>query len=213
MFRRSKLSSSDCYQLGYEALKNGKHYLSTLWSEEALSRELASSKASNTMKVKILKNLFEAYLQIEQHLSAINAMKQMLEINPEDTFTASKLAILQKTATEDRPSITHLMTERDRKIEMDMATGTMVNGTDEYEHYEFEKKLYEALCRGDVKPSPKEMAPLRCRYMTNTSAFLKIAPLKVEEVSLDPYVVVFHEVMYDTEIEKIIEKTRHKVFY
>lgn len=187
--------------------------MSTLWLEEALSLQLASPEASSTMTLKILTHLFEAYQRIEEHSSAVKVMSQILEINPEDTLTASKLVILQKTAIAHRPSVTHEMTERDRKIEIDMAAGRMANETVElYENYEFEKKLYEALCRGDVQPSPKEMAPLRCRYITNTSAFLRIAPLKVEEVSLDPYVVVFHEVMYDAEIDVIIEKARHKVF-
>lgn len=194
------MSPSDCYHLGYEALKNGKYYFSTLWLEEALKQELASSKSSDAMKLKILKNLVVNYRQIEDHSAAIEAMKQILEINPNDTLSAFKLAILQKSATEKRPSATYVMTERDRKMEANMNTDTMPS-----------KKLYEAICRGDVTPTPKELAPLRCRYITNTSAFLKIAPLKLEEVSLDPYVVVFHEVMYDSEIEIIIRKRKRRV--
>lgn len=205
------MSSSDCYQLGCEALKNKKYYLSTLWLEEALKLELASVHTSNRMKIKILNNLIVTYRQIEEHSSVIQAMKHILEINPNDTLTAFKLATLQKLATGKRPSVTYLTTERDRKIAEDMTVGTMTNVANAYKSYEFEKKLYEALCRGDVKPTPKELAPLRCRYITNTSAFLKIAPLKIEEVSLDPYVVIFHEVMYDSEIKVIIRKRKRKV--
>lgn len=66
----------------------------------------------------------------------------------------------------------------------------------------YEEILYQSVCRGDVTPSPKRLAHLKCRYL-NKSAFLKIAPLKVEEMSLDPYIAVYHDVIYDSEIEVI----------
>lgn len=61
------------------------------------------------------------------------------------------------------------------------------------------------LCREGTLRTPAEQAPLRCRYVTKNSAFLKIAPLKVEEACLKPYLVIFHEVIYDSEIRVIKE--------
>lgn len=78
---------------------------------------------------------------------------------------------------------------------------------------EAEVALYEAVCRGDVRPSPKQLAPLRCKYLTNKSAFLKIAPFKVEEVSLSPYILVYHDVMYESEIEILKELSMPRVNY
>ena len=74
-----------------------------------------------------------------------------------------------------------------------------------------ERRLYELLCRGDIKPSPAQLAPLRCRYINNNSAFLKIAPLKIEEANLNPYIVVFHDIMYDSEIELIKKLAKPRV--
>lgn len=65
----------------------------------------------------------------------------------------------------------------------------------------YEDRLYEAVCRGDITPPPKQLASLRCRYVTNKAAFLTIAPFKLEEVALEPYIVVYHDVIYDKEIE------------
>lgn len=67
------------------------------------------------------------------------------------------------------------------------------------------------MCRKELVTTPKASAPLRCRYMTNNSPFLKIAPLKLEEASLDPYIVVYHDVLYDAEIEKIKEFSMPRV--
>lgn len=66
-----------------------------------------------------------------------------------------------------------------------------------------ERRLYEMMCRGDIKKTPKELSKLHCKYLTNGSPFLKIAPFKIEEANLDPYIIVFHEVLYDHEIDVI----------
>lgn len=62
---------------------------------------------------------------------------------------------------------------------------------------------YEALCRNEVHPEPAIMAKLHCRYVTNNSPFLKIAPLKLEEAYHRPDIVIYHDVIYNKEIEVI----------
>ncbi|XP_039232777.1 prolyl 4-hydroxylase subunit alpha-1 [Drosophila yakuba] len=48
---------------------------------------------------------------------------------------------------------------------------------------------------------------LHCRYNSTTTPFTRIAPLKMEELSLDPYMVVFHDVIYDREIELMLNSS------
>lgn len=74
-----------------------------------------------------------------------------------------------------------------------------------------ERRNYEMLCRGEIKPHIKITSQLKCRYVTNRSPFLKIAPLKLEEASLDPYIVVYHDVIYDSEIEIIKQMAKPRV--
>lgn len=71
-----------------------------------------------------------------------------------------------------------------------------------------ERKAYEMLCRGELKLSPADLRPLRCRYVTNNVPFLRLAPLKLEEAYLDPYIVIYHDAMYDSEIEVIKRMAR-----
>lgn len=66
-----------------------------------------------------------------------------------------------------------------------------------------ERQQYERLCRNDVGRSSRELAPLRCRRVTNGAAYRRLAPLKLEEVNLDPYIVVYHDVISDDEIEVV----------
>lgn len=75
----------------------------------------------------------------------------------------------------------------------------------------YERQMYEKLCRGEVKPEPQLLAKLKCRYVTEKSPFLTIAPLKLEEASLNPYIVVYHDVIYDDEIELIKRMAKPRV--
>lgn len=74
-----------------------------------------------------------------------------------------------------------------------------------------ERKLYEMLCRNEIERDPIEMAQLKCRYVTNKSPFLKIAPLKLEEANMKPYIVLYHDVLYDAEIELAKQMAKPRV--
>lgn len=76
-----------------------------------------------------------------------------------------------------------------------------------------ERKLYEKACRGEVKPSEKIIAKLKCKYVDNNVPFLKIAPFKMEEAYLDPYIVIYIDVMSDNEIEVVKRLAKPKVSF
>lgn len=199
------MSASDCYQLGYEAFLKDKLFASSLWLEESLYH---SETLTNTLKLEILNKLLEVYQKLYKYSFMLKTMQRILKIKPNDIVVMSKMAMLEKNAIETHPCVTDVLAERDQEIEEKIVRGEYDEASNDEE---FEIKLHYALCRGDVTPTSKELAPLRCRYLTHTSAFLKIAPLKFEEVSLDPYIIVFHEVMYDKEIELIKLNSKYKV--
>ncbi|XP_030554018.1 prolyl 4-hydroxylase subunit alpha-1-like isoform X1 [Drosophila novamexicana] len=60
---------------------------------------------------------------------------------------------------------------------------------------------FAKLCGSSHNPKPTQ---LTCYYKTNPSEFLRLAPFKMELLSKDPYVVVFHDVIYDSEIAGLI---------
>ena len=67
--------------------------------------------------------------------------------------------------------------------------------------------LYSQVCRGHLKKSNEELSKLHCRYVSN-SAFSKLARFKIEEANLEPYIVLFIDVVYESEIETLQEMTR-----
>lgn len=64
------------------------------------------------------------------------------------------------------------------------------------------------LCRGEFPLTPAQLRPLRCRYVTNNVPFLRLGPLKLEEAFKDPDIVIYHDVMYDSEIEILKKMAR-----
>lgn len=59
------------------------------------------------------------------------------------------------------------------------------------------------LCRGEISLPADIQKQLKCRYVDRGISFLKIAPFKEEEAYLNPRIVIYHDVIYDEEIETI----------
>lgn len=76
---------------------------------------------------------------------------------------------------------------------------------------EYDQVQYGRLCRNELQPLPAKLAPLRCRSVTNGVPFLKIGPLKLEEHSLEPYIVSYYDVIYDSEIKYLKETSKPNV--
>jgi prolyl 4-hydroxylase len=71
--------------------------------------------------------------------------------------------------------------------------------------------LFSQVCRGNITKSFKEQSKLKCRYVSH-SFYTKLVKSKVEEFNLKPYIVAFHDVVSDQEVEvlKIIGKPHKK---
>ncbi|XP_041447702.1 prolyl 4-hydroxylase subunit alpha-2-like [Drosophila obscura] len=59
---------------------------------------------------------------------------------------------------------------------------------------------FNQICRSSHQNKPSR---LHCRYNATTTPFLRLAPLRMEELSLDPYIVVYHNVLSDAEIAEV----------
>ncbi|XP_039275790.1 prolyl 4-hydroxylase subunit alpha-2-like [Nilaparvata lugens] len=69
------------------------------------------------------------------------------------------------------------------------------------EQWEPIRAVYKKLCRNDLSLTHQELAQLKCRYVHRNVPFLRIGPLKDEEAYLEPRIVLYRDVIYDSEIE------------
>jgi prolyl 4-hydroxylase len=79
----------------------------------------------------------------------------------------------------------------------------------EFRDADIEKIMTHQVCRGYLTRSPKETKDLRCRY-ASFSLFSSIGPFKLEEANFDPYIVLYHDVISDNEIEALLQEARPK---
>ena len=66
-----------------------------------------------------------------------------------------------------------------------------------------ERVNYEQLCRGEEFVTVEERSKMMCRYNFGKHSFLKIGPLKEEEVFLYPRIVLFHDFLTESEMDTI----------
>lgn len=73
------------------------------------------------------------------------------------------------------------------------------------------KETYSLACQGNLPVPEVIKSALKCYYETYKRAFLKIGPIKVEELYLDPKIVKIHDAIWDSEIEKLIDISKERV--
>ena len=62
---------------------------------------------------------------------------------------------------------------------------------------------YEQLCRGEEFITEEQRSELLCRYSTGQHPYLTIGPVKEEEIYLDPRIVIFHDIVSDSELDTV----------
>ncbi|XP_060646476.1 prolyl 4-hydroxylase subunit alpha-1 [Drosophila nasuta] len=201
------MSSDDCFELGRQSYVNRDYYHTVLWMNEAMARMLEEphNQTQSFTRADLLEYLaFSTYKQgnVESALTMTNELLQLLpnheRANGNKKFYEKEIAHLKELRKmkgddgSDEMPVSDLPVAKSDPGVFDMT----------------ERKAYEMLCRGELKPSPAELRPLRCRYVTNNVPFLRIAPLKLEEAHKDPYIVIYHDAMYDSEIEIIKRMAR-----
>ncbi|KAI5705819.1 hypothetical protein M8J75_002078 [Diaphorina citri] len=63
---------------------------------------------------------------------------------------------------------------------------------------------YQQLCQGKRERSVKLLSTLTCYYLRHSrSLYLLIAPAKVEQLNVDPEILLFHDILTDNQMERI----------
>lgn len=73
-----------------------------------------------------------------------------------------------------------------------------------------EVKLTRQACNGELHLSAAQLSKFHCRYVSH-SYFSMLAPFKLEEVHLDPMIVVYHQAIFENEIEILKELANAKL--
>ncbi|XP_017000434.2 prolyl 4-hydroxylase subunit alpha-1-like [Drosophila takahashii] len=177
------LSTADIFAIGQHLAKGKAQAEAILWLQEVQNRlqeDLFAVPDHLTIKeIEVLKLLAECHAHKKNYSKALSLLEKCLMLNPHDAELL-RLCDETKELVEIHQNIT---LEKPKKPEDPLGVA------------------FTLACRGVAKVSGR----LHCFYNCNTTSFLRLAPLKVEEVGLDPYVLLHHEVITPKESKELKE--------
>ncbi|XP_049773206.1 prolyl 4-hydroxylase subunit alpha-1 isoform X3 [Schistocerca cancellata] len=196
----TEMSAGDCFELGRQSYNNGDFYHTVLWMQEALER-LEEEYNKTAVRSDILEYLaFSTYMQgnVQRALSLTN---ELLEIVPGHQRALGNKAYYLRDI-ENSESLKRKGDDGQGSIHAEQPA-ISEEKLEVQEDELSERDLYEMLCRGEVDLPASVAAKLHCRYVDNGIPFLRLARLKMEEAYLKPLIVIYHDVIYDSEIATI----------
>jgi len=198
------LSANDCFEVGRQSYNNGDYYHTILWMEQALLQyDREPSDMKTIQKADILEYLaFSAYMTGNVR-RALKLTNEMLAYSPDHQRAQGNQAYYQQTLKSKGVSIQKRgedgMGDADEKLNIYKEQQKREDDLGE------ERVTYEKLCRGEDTMTVAERSKLMCRYTHGMHPFLTIAPVKEEELFLDPRLVMFYDIVTDEEIKTIKE--------
>ncbi|XP_033164292.1 prolyl 4-hydroxylase subunit alpha-1 isoform X1 [Drosophila mauritiana] len=180
----ASMSSADILSVGAILAKKNRPSDAIQWLQEVPQRlqeeVLIQPRHLSIKEVDALRTLAEAQIKEKNYSEALPLLHNCLKLQPHD---ARLLRLWKKTTDliENQPDQSPTE-DKERKV-------TIAN----------------AFKLGCNKPL-ESFTRLHCFYNFTTTPFLRLAPLKIEQIGLDPYVVLYHEVLSAREISMLIGK-------
>lgn len=197
------MTASDCYELG-RTLYNDKDYTNALaWMKEALRKYKDENVMYPFTEVDILEYIGFAYYLNGDVKTALEWTQRLLSVDPKHVRARGNIPHYQKTIAEQEAEL-----KKQQRGETSDEPEEEDGQDYELSDYAKERKVYESLCRGEMEIPHEITKRLKCWYVTDTHPFLKLAPIKVEQMYVKPDIFMFHEVMTDDEIEFIKKRAK-----
>jgi prolyl 4-hydroxylase len=199
-----QLNAHDCFEVGRAAYNARDYYHTLLWMQEAYERHEKETPPSVSIS-EVLEYLAFALYQQGNVKHALALTRRLAAIDPAHPRAAGNVKWYEDMVKEETGGDLQMKTDAssDENLPSIVNRRADDNGMPE-------RDIYEALCRGEVPVSPKTTSKLYCYYKSDRD-FLRLAPIKVEILHLNPLVVLFREVISDYEISIIKELATPKL--
>ncbi|XP_046362969.1 prolyl 4-hydroxylase subunit alpha-1-like isoform X2 [Haliotis rufescens] len=189
----TQLTAAECFELGRFAYIAEDFYHTALWMWQAL--KLESDEVNKTMeRTEILDYLAYALAMKGNVKTALIFTEELLTLEPNHERATNNKRYYEKML-KDKEASEYARGEDGKTLDMDPVEN------DYRRSHEFQS--YEALCRGEQIMEIKNTHKLACRYRTRNNPLLLMMPAKEEDVFLDPWIVMYHDVMSDSEINAV----------
>ena len=209
----TEMNAGDCFELGRQSYLNGDHYHTVLWMEEAIDRLGKDINRTSTTKADILEYLAFSTFKQGRVQAALTMTDELLLLSPGHERALGNKYFYEKELLKTNIKSTLRGDDGSDDLPKDKNTEFKIGGNP-YTYDLPERKLYEMACRGELVLPTAVASTLSCRYESKDVPFLKIAPLKLEEVyKPSPYIVIYHDVISDDEIEFLKNMAKPRVSF
>ncbi|KNC20777.1 hypothetical protein FF38_00113 [Lucilia cuprina] len=226
----SEMTWSDCLEIGLKSSKNGYQTYAKYWMETALEK-LPNSHSNDTNEINSSTSASATTQQTEQQKSLQDdyTVKAKLEIMTALLNTEYKLGNLEdalKIANEmlklkpKQKNVKKAKEKMENELKKLKTQSAKVDKNNEEKQKRkttktAEELMIEEICReGSNLQNNKQIHSLTswnpsaahtpsCAIVTNNLPFLLLQPLNIELLSLDPYIVIYHNILSDSEIEEL----------
>ncbi|XP_023804863.1 prolyl 4-hydroxylase subunit alpha-1 [Oryzias latipes] len=198
---RSVLTADDCYDLGKVAYSEADYFHTKLWMTQAL-RQLEQGEASSTVDTAtVLDYLSYSVYQQGELQAALDFTKRLLELDPTHQRANGNLKYFEYQLSKQKKAVQMNESEEDQK------------GAQADDEYLLERRKYEQLCRGQgALMTPRRLSRLFCRYFNNHGhPNYLIGPVKQEDEWDSPYIVRYHDVASEKEMETVKELAKPRL--
>ncbi|XP_017020904.1 prolyl 4-hydroxylase subunit alpha-1-like [Drosophila kikkawai] len=185
----ASLTARDCLEMGRYLMNQTRWIKAKEWitaGMQALTRiddhQPELQELTGTSKVELLTTLGQVLVKLNMSEAALQAYQAALKESPYDAKLLQEFR-LAETELLTRPAI-HDSSQDDIPDAHDLPN----------------------CCSGRCE-LPRKLR-LYCLYNTTASSFLRLAPIKMEILSLDPYIVLFHDVVSPRKMQRIRAETK-----
>lgn len=186
------LSAKDCYILGDQLYQVGNYQFSTAWLQESLRRYNEEVKKT-VKKTDILK-----------YLATVSYLKKDYKRIPKILDEMNKILLDEEKIRMNFTSFQqNLLQVNNNSRKGDDGRYALFYADPLVEYIANVSHSHSKLCRNEIGIREDIRAKLKCRYADSRNAFLKLAKLKEEDVFLNPKILLYHDVIFDEEIEAI----------
>ncbi|XP_037800653.1 prolyl 4-hydroxylase subunit alpha-1-like [Penaeus monodon] len=191
------LRASDLGAVGVKAMEQEMYGRAAEWFEaarDAVENEAEQEASQSTTKSDTLRRQMDLLLHISTSLHDLLLTRRgftgQTGIFPEQL---SQISLMEQKESDVTPPDLG-------KLGKDDPTSVTVHARDEL--------AFSRLCRGHRLLTPPEESRLKCRTDARGSPYLVLMPARVEELSLDPLILAFRDVLSNREIEDIKDLAR-----
>ncbi|XP_052334268.1 prolyl 4-hydroxylase subunit alpha-1a isoform X3 [Oncorhynchus keta] len=206
----SPMTVEDCFELGKIAYSDADYYHTELWMEQAL-KQLDGGEESTVDMVTILDYLSYSIYQQGELERALDYTKRLLKLDSAHQRANGNLKYFEyQLAKQKKVEAEEGLKEKEKrereKREVSEKKGRPAD-------YLPERRKYEQLCRGEgIKMTPRRQSRMFCRYSDNNRHPLYVlGPVKQEDEWDRPRIIRYHDILSNSEIEKVKELAKPRL--